>query len=207
MPTITRSPRRTRSALAVAGAALMAAAALPALASAACPTTATTQPFTTFGDTARYTLVSNGGFESGTTGWTLNGASVVTGNETWKVRASTDTKSLRVPAGASLVSPTFCVGIAQPTWRFFAKRVSGAWGGINLSVRYKSAAGTTVQTGLGYVDGTSMTSWSPTAVLPLGSSLPLWNSSQTLQVQLVFTPLTGGGAFQIDDVYYDPYVR
>lgn len=203
MPALSR-PTLRRPGL-IAAAALVGCAAVPAMASAACATSTTSTPFRAWGDTAAYALLTNGGFESGTTGWSLGGASVVSGNEPWKVRSSGDSRSLKIPAGKTVVSPALCVDITKPTWRFFTKRISGTWGGITYAVRYRDASGATVQTTLGYLDGT--TSWAPTAVLPLSTSLALWNSSQTLQVQLVFTTSAGGGDFQIDDVYVDPYVR
>lgn len=206
MPII-RSPRRLRSVLAAAGATLAAVAALPTLASAACAPTPTTQAFQAFGDTAPYSLLAGGDFESGAPGWTLGRGTLVSGNEPWKVHAATDRWSLKIPSGAVVVSPSFCVGVDQPTWRFFSRRISGGWGAIDYFARIKNSAGRTVDIALGSVDGGPTTSWTPTEILPLGNSLPLAGPDDTLQVRLVFVAAAGGAAFQIDDVHFDPYVR
>src|SRR4051794_25094196 len=58
------------------------------------------QPFGKWGDKANYTPVPGGAFESGQKAWTLSGgAKVATGNESYKVRSSTDSQSLYIPAG------------------------------------------------------------------------------------------------------------
>src|SRR5215208_120363 len=96
MPYIVR-PRRL---LAVATGALIAFAGLPAAAHAACPVTPTKKAFQQFGDSADYSLLSGGSFESSTTGWGLTRAAVASGNESYKVGASTDARSLGVePTG------------------------------------------------------------------------------------------------------------
>src|SRR3954451_14553832 len=76
----------------------------------ACLTRTETNAFSTWGDTNAYFQVPNGGFESATTDWALTGgASVVSGNEPWKVAGSTNAKSLRIPNGATAESRTICV--------------------------------------------------------------------------------------------------
>src|SRR3954468_8830991 len=74
-----------------------------------CDGSTVTQPFSRFGDYAGYKLVSNGSFESGATGWTLKGAKVVTGSETYNVGGAGQRYSLSLPSGSSAVSPFTCV--------------------------------------------------------------------------------------------------
>lgn len=47
----------------------------------------TSQPFAQFGDYRYYTFGANGGLESGATGWSLSGARVVSGNESFYVHS------------------------------------------------------------------------------------------------------------------------
>lgn len=196
--------RIRRTALAVVAAAL----AVPAVASAACPTTATTQTFKPWGDWAQYSLLSGASFESGTSGWTLSNATRVSGNEPWKVGGSTHAYSLNIKAGGSAVSPWFCVGYENPTFRFFTKKNSnGTWGGITYKVRFYNSSGALQTNTLGWVDAWSATSWSPTAILPLGASMPLWQGGGTLNAQLVFESAAGGSDMLVDDIYIDPYMR
>ena len=198
------SPRRRRLAAAVATGVLFALG-VPAAASADCPSTTTTKAFKQFGDQANYSLVPAGAFESGTTGWSLTGASVASGNESYKVHGSSDSHSLAVQPTGLAVSPSFCVSLANPTFRFFAKQTSGSWATMVVKLRWKDSRGAVNTTTLGSLNGTS--SWQPSQVLPLATSLPLWQSGQTLNVQLIFDPEDYGGAWAIDDVYIDPYAR
>ena len=52
-------------------------------------------------------------------GTVARGAKVVAGNEPWKVGGSNHGKSLVLPAGSTAISPVSCVGLAEPTVRFF----------------------------------------------------------------------------------------
>jgi hypothetical protein len=204
MPYVLR-PRGLRATI---GSLLTAAAllAVPAAANAACASTATSTPFKSFGDTANYSLVANGAFESGTSGWSLTGASVTGDNETFRVHGPADAKSLAVQPTGVAVSPAFCVDITRPTFRFFARRTSGTWGTLNVRLRWRTSTGAVNETTVGALGGTS-TAWQVSPVLNLAATLPLWNSGQNATVQLVFDPEDYGGAWAIDDVYIDPYVR
>jgi hypothetical protein len=44
-------------------------------------------------------------------------------------------------------------------------------------------------------------------VFSLSSVLGLWSDDQTVNAQIVLDPEDYGGAWAIDDVYVDPYVR
>jgi hypothetical protein len=188
--------------------AVLSAAALfvvPAAAQAACATNPTTKAFQALGDSANYSLAPNGAFEAGSGGWSLSGASVAAGSESYKVHGAADSKSLAVAATGTAVSPVVCVDVTRPTFRFFAKRTSGTWGNLAVKLRWSDSSGRTNETVVGTV-GTG-TSWQASAPMSLSSVLPLWNIGQTLKVQLVFDPENYGGNWAIDDVYVDPYGR
>jgi hypothetical protein len=187
------------------GATALALLAVPAVASAACPSAPVTKAFKAFGDNADYSLLSNGGFESGASGWSLSGASVASGNESYKVRGSADSKSLAIAATGRAISPKFCVSTDHPTFRFFAKRTSGTWGDLNVSLRWSVGGGATNETTVGSV--TTGTAWTPTQSFALSQTLSLWNSDQTATVQVILDPEDYGGAWAVDDVYIDPYTR
>jgi hypothetical protein len=185
----------------------LAALVVAPVAGAACPQQPTTKAFKGHGDNADYTLVSNGAFESGTAGWALTGASVAAGNEPWKVRAAADSKSLAIKAATGRVlSPSFCVGVEHPTFRFFARRTTGTWGNLNVRLRWKEASGATNETTVGSL-GAATTSWQVSPKLALATVLPLWNAGMTASVQIVFEPERFGGDWVVDDVYVDPYTR
>jgi hypothetical protein len=163
-----------------------------------------TQPFAQFGDRANYKVVRNGSFENGTDGWTLTGrAKVVAGNEPWKVGGSNHGRSLVLPAGSSAISPVSCVGLAEPTLRFFAKKNRAALLGVStlaVSVYVKTSLGLVVPVPVGVVLGNGQ--WKPTPpMLIVANLLPLLPGDRT-PVAFQFTPLLGD--WQIDDVYVDP---
>jgi hypothetical protein len=202
-----------RRALLAATAAIATAAVFAAPASAGILTeTATdcgdetlTKPFAAFGDQASYKLVKGGSFEVGTTGWTLTrGAKVVSGNEPWKVGGSSHGKSLVLPAGSSAISPTACVGLAEPTLRFFVKKNRAPLLGIStlaVSVYVKTSLGLVVPVPVGVVLANGQ--WKPTSpMLIVANLLPLLPGDRT-PVAFQFTPVLGD--WQIDDVYVDPF--
>jgi hypothetical protein len=164
-----------------------------------------TQPFAQFGDNANYKAVGNGSFETGTAGWTLTGrAKVVAGNEPWKVGGSNHGKSLVLPAGSTAISPVSCVGLAEPTLRFFAKKNRAPLLGVStlaVSVYVKTSLGLTVPVPVGVVLGNGQ--WKPTPpMLIVANLLPLLPGDRT-PVAFQFTPVLGD--WQIDDVYVDPF--
>jgi hypothetical protein len=160
-----------------------------------------TQPFAGFGDNANYKAVQGGSFESSTAGWTLSGrAAVVAGNEPWKVGGSGHGKSLVLPAGSNAISPVACVGLAEPTLRFFAKKNRGLLTTLAVSVYVKTSLGLTIPVPIGVVLGNGQ--WKPTApMLIVANLLPLLPGDRT-PVAFQFTPILGD--WQIDDVYVDP---
>ena len=195
-----RRARIRKLAGAVAGLAALAGA-LPA-AAGACPGGAVSHPFAAFGDNADYVLAPGGGFEPGAPGWSLTSAEVLAGNETF---LATGSQSLMLEAGGQAVSPPVCIGSEYPTFRLFARQLSGdPQASLTASLRWVDLLGITVESPAGTIPATS--SWAPSPVLRLGNAVPLWLGRSTLNVELVFRS-TGGGSWAIDDTYIDPYSR
>lgn len=163
-----------------------------------CPAEQLSQPFLPWGDPSSYKLVADGGFEGGAAGWSLRGAaSVVDGNEPWHTRAPGDSRSLNLPSGAQAVSPATCVGLLDPTLRFFARSLGGT---VHIDVTLHVGLLTTTMPVGAVNPGDSFAPTLPLAILgnlltPLGSGVG--------SVNLTFTAV--GGAAQIDDVYVDPF--
>ncbi len=209
-------PVRRRCALAVTaatlfacGAAATATAGLGGLLSPVlppCSGAALSQPFLPWSDSANYSLVGNGGFESGAAGWTLAGvAAAAAGNESFDVRSATDGRSLTLPAGSSATSPATCVGTLSPTLRFFARNTGAAGSALRVDVLYTDALGLRWAVPIATLAGS--TDWAPspaTLILANVTALPLL-SGGAAQVSFRFVPLGAAGAWQIDDVYVDPY--
>ena len=128
---------------------------------------------------------------------------MVAGNESYNVAGGTHSLAIQ-PTGAA-VSPAFCVSIANPSFRFFARQTSGSWAVLNVILRWTDSSGTTHDTTVAALQ--TGTSWSVSPVLKLATTLPLWESKSTLSARLVFKPEPYGGGWAIDDVYIDPYSR
>ena len=135
------------------------------------------------------------------TGWTFKGnAKVVTGNEPWKVGGAAHGKSLVLPSGSTAISPVACVGLKEPTLRFFAKKNRGLLSTLAVSVYVKTSLGLVVPLPIGVVLGNGQ--WKATSpMLIVANLLPLLPGDRT-PVAFQFTPLLGD--WQIDDVYVDP---
>jgi len=164
---------------------------------------ALTNPFQPWLDPASYALVPDGGFEEGGAGWQLSGgARTVAGNEPWNTSGS-GTTALSLPAGASAVSPPFCIGLLDPTTRLFARN-SGLLGlGTVVVTADVDAAGTNLTLPVGVIVAGSR--WQPSLPLPLlvNALSPLGDGDGTATARLRFTAL--GGSWQLDDVYVDPF--
>jgi hypothetical protein len=192
--------RRTRAVLIftlVAGAIALAGTVSPASAGLglACPDP-TGKPFSPWSDYANYVFSPNGGFESGTTDWSVSGAKVAPGNESFYIHGSGDKYSLSMPAGASATSPAMCISLLSGKMRFVARGDSGAK--VNVQIVYRGLLSSV----LGILDGGTYSvgkSWTPSPqVGMLGGVLPLLTAS----VSFRFTAV--GGSAAIDDVYLDP---
>jgi hypothetical protein len=169
-----------------------------------CSANTLTQPFAGFGDKAWYTPVPGGSFESGQPGWTLGGkAKVVSGNEPWYVGGSTHSRSLSLPAGSVATSPAMCVGLGEPTLRYFAKAQSllGLTGAMTVEVLTETSLGLTVAVPL--LPGALTNSWKPGLITPVVANLLPLLPDQKTAVAFRFRAVTGN--WTIDDVYVDPY--
>jgi hypothetical protein len=193
------------------GAAIAAAlsAAFPAPASASllvpgaeCPALPAERTFLPWLDPAAYTAFPDAGFESGGQGWTFSGATVVDGNEPWRVNGADDRRAARLPAGASVTSPPVCVAVEHPTIRFFARSVGLPTGLLTVSVIVPTGLGLTAELPVGVVaDPTSQ--WSPTLPLPVVANLLTLVDRGTL----VRVRIRSTGAWLVDDVMLDPYSK
>lgn len=158
----------------------------------------TSQPFAQFGDYRSYTFGANGGLESGSTGWSLSGGSVVGGNESYFVHSTSDRHSLSLGSGGSALTPKLCMGTTSTVTRFFVR--SGNGGRVRVQVVLKNLLGQVLGI-LQVSDLSPGSSWQPgPAILNLDSLLGLVGVSS---MQLKFTMLSG--SVQIDDIYVDPW--
>lgn len=164
-----------------------------------------TKAFAAYGDPANYATLFNGGFESGSLGWvTTGGARVVSGNEPAYVNGhKSDSHSLLLPSGSSAYSSTVCFAFGDWHLRFFAKNVGSSSGTLHVQVIVPSLLGGL----LSILDGGNVKAggtWAPSPRL----ALALCNVTSLLGTKAVafrFTPVGSGAAYQLDDIYLDPW--
>jgi len=198
VPYVIRPKRRKAHLAGIIAAALLAFVGLPAVAQADCPDSPLSQPFKQSGDSSYYSLIPNGDFSSGTAGWTLRNAKLVSGS---------NGNMLQIDNTGEAVSPPFCIDKNYPTFRFYADTTRGWWTSLNVGLRYPDGFGALHDLNLSSLFDSSFPSLAPTGVLPLQTKLPFWQRSDTLTVRLVFDPNMWGNDWTIDNVYVDPYRR
>jgi hypothetical protein len=202
-----RGRQGARNTAAVLVGAALFAGAIPAVASASACSTQSPEStaFAQFGDQSHYVLAPGGSFETGAAGWSLKGAKVVNGNESYNLVKGTH--SLAVESNGTAVSPLVCVNNEYPTFRFVARQLTGSsTAKLNVSVRWVNLLGITVNASAGSVK--SGQSWAPSQIMQLDKSLPLVGGLVgILSLELTVVFQASGGTFAIDDVYIDPYRR
>jgi hypothetical protein len=161
------------------------------------------QPFAP-ADMNYYTLMPGGSFESGTVPWALSGgAKIVSGNETLYLHSRQDSHSLYLPAGGSAVTPTTCFALGDWHARFMLKNVGSSTGAVRVQVIVPSLLGgllTVVDGGTVKAGGT----WTPSPRVELLVS-NVTSLIGTKAVAFRFTAEGRGAAYQLDDVYLDPW--
>jgi hypothetical protein len=159
--------------------------------------------FAPWGDSSNYVLVPGGAFEPGQPAWSLSGgARVVAGNEPFYVRSAQDRNSLYLPNGSSALSPTVCFGLGDWHARFFVRNVGSASGSLKVDIAVKSLLGLVSVLDGGSVNGSGV--WAPSPRI----GLTFTNLCSLLGVKAVafrFRTVGSGAAFQVDDVYLDPW--
>jgi hypothetical protein len=173
----------------------------------ACDNQSLSQPFQRWADFLNYTLAPNGALEGGTTDWTLAKASVVSGNESFYVHGSSDSKSLYLPAGSTATTRAMCVSVGHLATRFFIKSQDTtllSLSRLEVEVLFEDAGGNVRSLLIGSAAPSSK--WAPTPpMLVVANLLPLLPGENT-PVAFRFTP-KGKGSWWIDDIYVDPHRR
>jgi hypothetical protein len=203
MPCGTAAPLRRRFALfmAVVGAVFI----VPAAAGAACPDRPMAREFSRWLDPINYTLVPGGHFENGTAGWTLSGgARIVAGNEPFDLNSSRDDQSLYLPSGSSARTPFVCVELLDPVARFVSRNRGSLLGALVVEAVIRTPVGTVTLPG--GVDAV-LSGWHPSLPVVAAGNLvaALDLEDGTAEVAFRFKPIGLLAAWQIDDVYVDPF--
>ncbi len=207
MPYVIPTTRRLMAAVVVAAGALLAGAA-PASAAVAAPSVCVTpkfsQIFLPWKDSALYTLSPGGSFEQGSAGWAFSGGTkIVGGNETFFVGGTGHRSSLSVPTGGAAVSTQMCIDRTYPSFRFFARNAGSVKADLQVEVVWQESG--VKKTSKVALDKKAGTTWTPVKSLKLPSGA--LSTGALEPVTFRFTSVGAGGAWQIDDLYVDPYMR
>jgi hypothetical protein len=171
-----------------------------------CTTQVLEQPFTRWGDSAQYTLVPGGNFESGAPAWTLSKAKVVSGNESFYARSKNDSRSLSLGASGVATSRPVCVGLEHPTMRFFARNSGLLTSTLSVEVLFQTSLGAVLSLPIGVVPSLN-SKWQVTLPLPVVANLLPLLPNQKTAIAFRFRALGLLGNWQIDDVFVDPHRR
>ena len=184
----------------IAGTTAMTTGAIAGSVSAACASRTTFQAFKAWGDTNQYFVAPNSTFESGTNGWMLGSASVVSDQAPWKINGSTHSKALNVPAYTTVMPPNICLNSNEEWMRFFYK--DPGVGGAQLLVKIEawSSAGRVVQE-IRINSGSA--GWKVSSQIPMPNKRDA-NGEQT--ITLTITPVSTSATWRLDDIMIDPWV-
>jgi hypothetical protein len=137
-------------------------------------------PFKTWGDPMSYWRLP------ASSAWTLTSATMLAGS------------GVTVPAGQSATTPAFCIGIASPTFRFFAHSANR---GI---VRVEILTANQLVIKAGRVQLTGGVAPSPVLLL-VANALALQSADYSTSVRIRF--VVESGTAQLDQLWIDPFKR
>jgi len=150
------------------------------------------------GDQYDYFLMPNGGFESGSGQWQLQGgATVVSGNNTVFKSGS---KSLRIPNGARVESRTICIQRGEEGIRLLVNHpgVGGAILHVQVVIRSNGSEGVQAFD----VNGDSnIRGWRATPRMGVPA---MFGEDGTQELTFKFSTRGAAATWGIDDVYVDP---
>jgi hypothetical protein len=166
----------------------------------------TSHPFLPWLDIAAYAPAPDGGFEAAAKGWTLDDATVVAGNEPWKVGGADDAASLKIPRGRLGHEPDVLRRPGAPDGPVLRK--ARRWLGAVDPPGRRPVRGRARQDALPPDRRRRAERRVGQPSLPMllvANLLPLLPGQHT-PVALRFVP-QGGGSWRVDDVYIDPFRR
>ena len=185
--------------LAAVCAAAVAVAAPGASAATSCSTLTSAPVFKAYLDVNDYFLAPDGGFEGGGAGWTMSGSSVVLDGGL-PLTLAADTRSLEIPAGATVTSPPVCSNATTPTFRFMTKARSFGASPWSVSVSYLDTKGVKQKVAASFAP---YFIWTPTKPIALKTNLIKTDATGWGSVQISITA-PSNSALRIDDLYIDP---
>ena len=171
-----------------------------AAAAGSCGTRSTFQAFSQWGDKNEYFLLPGGSFESGTSGWSLGGSSVVTDQAPWKVNGSSHKKALSVPAYTTVMPANICINSNEEWMRFFYKDPGVR--GAQLLVKIEAWTAALQENQEIKIDSGS-SGWKVSNQIPMPNKR---DSRGEQWITLTITPVSTAATWRLDDIMIDPWV-
>jgi hypothetical protein len=162
-------------------------------------------PFAQWGDVADYFMVEQGDLSGDAVEWDLGGGALVADNNPFTLHGA-EQAALSLSEGDSATGAMVCVGVNDPTMRFFVRNSGSATGTLKVEVLYEDDAYITHSLPLGVL--TSLHAgdrWTPSPALALAAPLVSLLDGGLTPVWFRFTAEGAGSAWLVDDVYVDPY--
>ena len=116
------------------------------------------------------------------------------------MRATTDRRSLYLPEGAVVTTPTMCFELGDWHLRFFVRKAAVRSGSVRVTVVVKTLLGVLTVLDGGTVSASGQWSPSPRVGLLLSNVTSLVGTRA-----VAFRFRATGSDFRIDDVYLDPW--
>lgn len=174
------------------------------VAAQACGSQDLRQPLLPLGDAGWYLPVGNADFEDGDDDWKLSRASLVRGNEPWRVLGAKHSSALRLNAGGTALSDEVCVTVDHTHSRFFARALTST-GSLRVDVLWDNEGDDRQATVL-TLSAAQFKAWAASPVTPMAPAVKsLYEDEEDELVALKFTAVSG--TWEIDDVLVDPYRR
>jgi hypothetical protein len=166
-------------------------------------------PFAPWGDDGQYFLMSGGDFEGDMSDWTLeNGAGLVAGNESYQIGSPSDSQSLLLPSGSSVTTPTVCVTAQSPDLRLAVLKSGVRDAKLRVYLNFTDDKGNPRTQKLKDLAGSdSWTLTDPLKFLGPVNNILKRNGQTTVSFTFAVEAKNDSqdAAWQIDDLYVDPY--
>jgi hypothetical protein len=162
-------------------------------------------PFTQWDDTADYFLSRGGDLSGGAQEWSFDGSELVADNNPYSLYPG-ETAAVALGEGASATAPMVCVGVDDPTMRFFVRNAGSAEGTLRVDVLYEDDSFQMQTLTLGTLTSADAgDEWTPSPSLELAAPLVALLDDDLTPVWFQFTAQGSGSSWVVDDVYVDPY--
>jgi hypothetical protein len=171
----------------------------------ACPVPSTSQAFASQGDSSSYFPVPDGALADATLpGWLLSNASLTPGGAPFTVNGTASPNSITIQSGGTVTTAPFCIDSTMPTFRFAARPTIGG-SPLQVQIVGTSANALGLVLDLEAVPDNSTSGWTLVNPASLTGGLPIPAGTDYYGKLRFRVPWWGGGAWQIDDIYVDPY--